>query len=174
MQVAQLEKEKSQTNERLRITAKHMDHLERAYRKEEQPLLGQDYLDQQAQDKETFKVIKRERLETSKLAHAQDLETKTRLLRMVEDHKTWKSVVEEKKKEAYKKKQEVARKKIDAEKEKRREQVMKAWEEEKGRREKEEEERRVKEEEEREREEGVTFSFHLCSSSFIFLHSSSC
>lgn len=163
MQVAQLEKEKFQTNERLRVTAKHMDHLERAYRKEEQSLLGQDYFNQQAQDKETFKLIKRERFETSKLAHTQDLETKTRLQRMVEDHKIWKGVVEEKKKEAYKKKQEAARKKIDVEKEKRREQVLKAWEEEKARREEEEEEKRIKEEEEREREEGVTFSFHLCS-----------
>jgi len=43
LQVEQLEKEKRDLNQRLRIVAKRVDHLERACRKEERPLLGQDY-----------------------------------------------------------------------------------------------------------------------------------
>ncbi|KAF5350149.1 hypothetical protein D9756_009177 [Leucocoprinus leucothites] len=153
MQVAQLEKEKTQMNERLRIIAKRIDHLERAYRKTERPLLSQDYLEQQTLDKQTHESVQRERIETSKLTHAQDLETKSRLKRMVGDYESWMSVVEEKKGEAFKKKQEAARRKIESEKAKRREAVLKAWEEERERKEKEEEERRKIEEEEREQEE---------------------
>jgi translation initiation factor 3 subunit A len=35
MQVAQLEKEKTEMNERLRVIAKRIDHVERAFHKEE-------------------------------------------------------------------------------------------------------------------------------------------
>jgi translation initiation factor 3 subunit A len=43
MQVAQLEKETKELNKRLRmhIIVKRVDHTERAYRKEERPLLAQ-------------------------------------------------------------------------------------------------------------------------------------
>jgi translation initiation factor 3 subunit A len=40
LQVAQLEKEKKEVAERLRIVAKRVDHIERANRKEERPLLA--------------------------------------------------------------------------------------------------------------------------------------
>ncbi|CAG8703742.1 18199_t:CDS:2, partial [Dentiscutata erythropus] len=43
LQVEWLEKKKHELNERLRATAKHMNHLEHAYHKEEIPLLEKDY-----------------------------------------------------------------------------------------------------------------------------------
>ncbi|CAG8452482.1 12541_t:CDS:2 [Ambispora gerdemannii] len=63
LQVEQLEKEKKELNERLRATAKRMDHLERAYRKEEIPLLEKDYERQRKADRAYHEAAQQERLE---------------------------------------------------------------------------------------------------------------
>ena len=42
-QVEQPEKEKKELNEKVLVLAKRLDHIERAYRKEERPLLTKDY-----------------------------------------------------------------------------------------------------------------------------------
>lgn len=172
MQVAQLEKEKREMNERLRITAKRIDHIERAYRKEERPLLAQDYEEQQQHDRQTFEEIQRQRIESSKKAHQEDIETKGRLKRMLPDFESWKQVLAERKGDAYRKRLEAAAKKIEQEKAKRKAAVLKAWEEEKAKREKEEAERKAKEEEERKLEEGVMVSpsiFVFSDAEFMFL-----
>ncbi|KAF8202095.1 hypothetical protein K438DRAFT_1965545 [Mycena galopus ATCC 62051] len=57
MQVAQLEKEKEELNKSLRIVAKRVDHIERANRKEERPLLALDY--EQVADRATFVALQR-------------------------------------------------------------------------------------------------------------------
>ena len=54
LQVEQLEKEKKERESRLRVIAKRIDHIERAYRQEERPLLAKDYELQQASDRATF------------------------------------------------------------------------------------------------------------------------
>lgn len=54
IQVAQLEKDKKELQERLRIGSKRIDHIERSYLKEERSLLDQDYEVQQKTDRETF------------------------------------------------------------------------------------------------------------------------
>ncbi|KAF9440497.1 hypothetical protein P691DRAFT_767682 [Macrolepiota fuliginosa MF-IS2] len=153
MQVAQLEKEKKEMNERLRIIAKRIDHIERAYRKDERPLLGQDYDEQQQYDRETFEMVQHERKESSKRVHQEDLEAKGRLKRMLPDFDTWKQVLAERKGDAYQRKLDAAVKKIEQEKVKRKAAVLKAWEEENARIEKEEAEAREREEEERREEE---------------------
>ncbi|KAF8874251.1 hypothetical protein CPB84DRAFT_1817913 [Gymnopilus junonius] len=152
IQVAQLEKEKKDLHEKLRITAKRIDHLERAYRKEERPLLTQDYLTQQKSDLETFQTIQHARIEASRQAHKEDLETKGRLGRMVGDYQKFRETVEKKKGAEFEKRREVARRKIEEEKEKRRVKVLKAREEERLRLEKEEEERVEREREEARKE----------------------
>ena len=73
LQVEQLEKEKKDHNERLRIAAKRIDHVERAYRKEERPLLAQDYADQQAADRVTFEALQKSRIENSLAAHTRGM-----------------------------------------------------------------------------------------------------
>ena len=88
LQVEQLEKEKKELNERLRIVAKRVDHIERAYRKEERPLLGRDYEEQQANDRSTFEALQKARIEGSRISHQQDIETKNRLTRMIDDYQS--------------------------------------------------------------------------------------
>ncbi|KAI0292946.1 hypothetical protein B0F90DRAFT_1767214 [Multifurca ochricompacta] len=62
LQVEQLEKEKKEREGRLRVTAKRIDHVERAYRQEERPLLAKDYELQQASDRATFEQIQKGRM----------------------------------------------------------------------------------------------------------------
>ncbi|KZS95110.1 hypothetical protein SISNIDRAFT_543045 [Sistotremastrum niveocremeum HHB9708] len=88
LQVEQLEKEKRETSERLRIISKRMDHLrlEGAYRKEERPILAEDHAHQQAEDLAVFQASARSRREAARLAHDADLEIKERLGRMMDDY----------------------------------------------------------------------------------------
>lgn len=165
MQVAQLEKEKKDMNQRLRIIAKRVDHVERAYRKEERPLLAQDYDQQQLNDRETFEITQKTRRETSKLSHKEDLETKIRLSRMTGDYEVRREVYIQKRGDEFAKKREVAQKKMEEEKAKKRRDFI-LREEERKQQELEEEEERREEEERMERLERGSFflSFFFCCS----------
>jgi translation initiation factor 3 subunit A len=154
LQVEQLEKEKRGLNEKMRIVSKRLDHVERAYRKEERPLLAKDYEIQQANDKAAHEAAQKARVETARLAHQQDLETKRRLLRVMDDYKAYHELIVSKRGEEYQKRQQLAQKKIEEEKAKRKAVIMKQHEEERLRREEAERIRREQEEEERRREEG--------------------
>ncbi|KAJ7243892.1 hypothetical protein B0H12DRAFT_1203682 [Mycena haematopus] len=154
MQVAQLEKEKKELNERLRIVAKRVDHIERAYRKEERPLLALDYEQQQAADRETFAAIQAARRDAARRAHEHDLETKKRLARMVPMYEARRAVVIAKRGEEYARKKDAAGRKIEEEKAKRRKAVVAKREEERRAVEeaKRKEQERIEEEQRREAE----------------------
>ena len=120
LQVEQLEKEKKDLNERLRIAAKRIDHVERAYRKEERPLLAQDYADQQAADRVTFEALQKSRIENSLAAHTQALASKKRLGRMQDEYKAHRTRLLAARSEEYERLKASAEKKLEGEKEKRR------------------------------------------------------
>ncbi|KIJ45509.1 hypothetical protein M422DRAFT_29646 [Sphaerobolus stellatus SS14] len=149
MQVDQIEKEKRERNEKVRVIAKRIDHLERAYRKEERPLLEQDYEGQQADDRAAYEVTVQTQLQASKEKFALDMATKKRVSRMMHDYEARRAAIMAKRDEEFKKRQAAAQKKIDEEKAKRRAEVLKEREEEM--RKLEEEERRIREAEEEER-----------------------
>lgn len=155
LQVKQLEKEKKELNERLRIVGKRVDHIERAYRKEERPLLGKDYEEQQANDRSTFEAVQKARIEGSRLSHKQDLETKQRMARMMSDYRSRRDVLAAKRGDEFTKRKDAATKKIEEEKTKRRNAVFKAREEEDRRLEAEERARQEEEEEEERLEAGT-------------------
>jgi translation initiation factor 3 subunit A len=154
IQVAQLEKEKKELNEKLRIIAKRVDHIERAYRKEERPLLARDYEQQQKNDRETFEALQRARKEAARVAHQEDMATKARLSRMLGDYESRREAIFAKKAADFAKRKEVAHKKIEEEKAKRRNAVLKAREEERLRLEAEQQREREKAEAARRKEEG--------------------
>ncbi|KDQ58076.1 hypothetical protein JAAARDRAFT_256306 [Jaapia argillacea MUCL 33604] len=155
LQVEQIEKEKRELNERLRIISKRVDHVERAFRKEERPLLAQDYESQQANDRATFDALQKARIEGAKITHEHNLETKQRLARMMEDYKARREVILAKRGEEFRKKQEKAQRKIAEEKAKRKAAVLKEREEERHRSEEEEKQRREEEEEKARKEAGL-------------------
>ncbi|KAI6127017.1 hypothetical protein F5141DRAFT_1193821 [Pisolithus sp. B1] len=152
LQVEQIEKEKRDMNERLRVVAKRVDHIERAYRKEERPLLAQDYAEQQAVDLATFEALQKARIENSLVAHTEALVAKKRLSRMLSDFSSYKSTIMAARQEQYQKKLAAAQAKIQEEKEKRISALMAEREAERRAREEEEAAARAAEEE-RQRQE---------------------
>lgn len=148
LQVEQIEKEKKELAERLRIVHRRMDHMERAYRREEINLLAQDYELQKADDAKYHRLARETLVKTSKEKHEADLIAKTRLARILPDYTSVRKVIEDKRREDLEERQRRAQEQIEIEKEKRRQEVTAEREE---RRQREEEELRQYEEEEEER-----------------------
>ncbi len=157
LQVEQLEKEKKELNEKMRVLSKRLDHVERAYRKEERPLLAKDYELQQANDRVVFETSQKARLEAHRQAHQQDVETKRRMARMLGDFTQMKAEISARRGEEFAKKKELAQKKMEEEKAKLRATVLKEREEERQRFEDEERIQREEEEEEARLEAGSWF-----------------
>lgn len=155
LQVEQLEKEKRERESRLRVIAKRIDHIERAYRQEERPLLAKDYELQQASDRATFEQIQKDRIDAARLTHKRDLETKKRLSRILPEFEARKAVILEKRSAEYERKKAAARTKIEEEKGKRRAVVLKAREDERLREEAAETALREAEELEQKKREGA-------------------
>ncbi|KAI0822134.1 hypothetical protein BC628DRAFT_1327849 [Trametes gibbosa] len=153
LQVEQLEKEKKELNERMRVLTKRLDHVERAYRKEERPLLAKDYERQQANDRAVFEETQKARIQSHRTAHEQDIDTKHRLTRMLSEYSKLKDSIHARKGAEFAKRQHDAQTKMEEEKAKRRAEVLKAREEERQRLEEEERIRREQEEEEARLEE---------------------
>ncbi|RIA95923.1 hypothetical protein C1645_756334 [Glomus cerebriforme] len=153
LQVAQIEKEKRELNERLRATAKRMDHIERAYRKEEIPLLEIDYERQMKADKAYHEAARKLQLEMAATRHIEDLKVKERLKRIFPDYQKYRKEIESKRSEEFEQRRRAAQAKIEEEKDKRRQLYRTKKEEERKRKEAEEEARRKAEEEELRRKE---------------------
>ncbi|KAF8527868.1 hypothetical protein BU17DRAFT_38847 [Hysterangium stoloniferum] len=146
MQVAHLEKEKRELNERLRIVSKRVDHLERAFRKEERPLLSEDYERQQADDREAYEATLKDTIVASKEKFTMDMVTKKRLSRILGDYKGHRELIMGRRQEELNVRKAAAQVKINEEKAKRRATILKTREAE--RKKKEEEERLAREAEE--------------------------
>ena len=155
MHVEQLEKDKRELAERMRVIGRWLDHVERAYRKEERPLLSKDYEAQQENDRLTFETLQKSRIESSKRQHQLNLETKSRLSRMLGDFEKTKNEILERRGQEYGEKQREASEKLREAKAKRTAAVRKTREEERLHKEAEEQKRREQEEEETRREAGT-------------------
>ena len=145
LQVEQLEKEKKELAERLRIVHRRMDHMERAYRREEIPLVKKDYERQKQEDAAYHKLARQTLLQTSREKHEADLLLKKRLARVLGDYHHVRGVIEGKRREEMEERKKNASEQIEIEKQKRRAEVAKEREAERAR---EEEERKQAEEEE--------------------------
>ena len=146
LQVEQIEKEKKELNDRLRTVQRRMDHIERAYRREERPLLAADYERQMAMDRDNHKLAHEARVAAARERHQTDLAMKATLASVMPDYDMLRAKVLDKRRAAFKERRAEADKLIEQEKEQRRAKIV---------REREEAVRRAKEEEElaRKREE---------------------
>ncbi|KAK9368946.1 hypothetical protein V1509DRAFT_621995 [Lipomyces kononenkoae] len=90
VQIEQTEKKNKDMSERLRVTAKRIDHLERAFRKVEIPLLEQDYEKQKETDRLLHTERRKAQLEASKAQFEERVLLKKRLSRMVTDYEEFK------------------------------------------------------------------------------------
>ncbi|KAJ9107564.1 hypothetical protein QFC21_001023 [Naganishia friedmannii] len=150
MQSQQIEKEQKTIAERTRIIAKRVDHIERALRKEEIPLIEADYEKQKSADREAHqKQIEAER-QAALEKHQHDLELKKRLGRMLADYQVVRNMVESKRADEFAAKRAAAEKKIAEEKAKLKKKVL--AERAAKRKQEQEERKRIEEEEKREAE----------------------
>ncbi|KAJ0108588.1 eukaryotic translation initiation factor 3 subunit a [Diaporthe amygdali] len=108
IKLAQLEREKNDVNEKLRITGKRIDHLERAFRKEEAKKLGEDYEKQRAQDVAAYEKTKQETLIEAKRKHAEAVELKHRVERLVPFYEKFKENLYERRRDEFDKKRREA------------------------------------------------------------------
>lgn len=104
IKLAQLEREKNDVNEKLRITGKRIDHLERAFRKEEAKKLGEDYEKQRAADLAAYEKTKQETLVESKRKHEESVELKHRVERLVPHYERFKENLYERRRDEFDKK----------------------------------------------------------------------
>ncbi|KAI8927701.1 hypothetical protein BC831DRAFT_451295 [Entophlyctis helioformis] len=134
LQVEQLEKERRELATKTKTIGKRIDHLERAFRKEEIPLLHQDYKDQQKYDREAFEAGRAARLEAVRAKHVADMALKARFARMVEDQQALRDDLQAKRDAEFKAIKKEAERKLAAAKEKRIKELRDKFEAEKRRR----------------------------------------
>jgi translation initiation factor 3 subunit A len=151
MKLAALEKEKNQLGEQLRIAGKRIDHLERAYRKEEVKHLKEDYERQMKEDEVAYEKAKAEELREAEQKHKEDVALKHRLSRLVPSYQQFVTDVKQNRRAEFEKRSRIAQKELEQKKVKRVQEIKEQRAKEK--REAEEAERQEREREEREREE---------------------
>ncbi|KAG0037533.1 eukaryotic translation initiation factor 3 subunit A [Podila clonocystis] len=116
IQIKQLEKEKSEMATRTKAIGKRLDHVERAMRLEERPLLAKDYERQQKADLVYYEAGIKAHREAAAAKHAAELLLKKRMAKILDDYKKIRSDMEEKRQEEFAQKREAARAKIEEEK----------------------------------------------------------
>ncbi|KAF2756335.1 hypothetical protein EJ05DRAFT_441206 [Pseudovirgaria hyperparasitica] len=107
-----LEKEKNQLGDQLRISGKRIDHLERAYRREEIKHLTKDYEAQMAADRQAYDEATELELKESKEKHTESVELKHRLERLVPQYKDFITTVREQRRAQFDKQKKAAEKEL--------------------------------------------------------------
>ena len=146
LHIEQLAKEKKDLAEKLRLVGKRVDHMERAYRKEERELLADDYERQKAQDKESHEALIKSSREDAIAKHKYEQDLKARLARMMPDYLVSRQAVASQHEKEFQESKTRAQNLIKEEKEKFRSQLLAKKKAEKAKR---EQERQRREEQER-------------------------
>ena len=155
MKLAQLEKEKNELSGKVRVIGKRIDHLERAFRREEIQHIPADYEAQKQRDLEIYETNKQETLKEAELKHTEAVALKHRLGRLVPHFTAFRKDVAEKRHEEFDRRRKAAERDFEAKKKQRVKEVQdrrrreKMEREEAQRRQQEEDERVRREEEER-------------------------
>ncbi|KAM0562174.1 hypothetical protein ACHAPJ_002619 [Fusarium lateritium] len=147
MKLAQLEREKNDVNERLRITGKRHDHLERAFRQEESKKLHEDYAKQIEEDRKIYETVKTQTLEDAEKKHKESVELKHRLSRLVPQYEEFRDSLHERRRDEFEKRRRDAERELEKQITQRKKEVRDRRLREK--REREEKERELREAEER-------------------------
>lgn len=108
IKLSQLEKEKSEKDSKIRITAKRIDHLERAFRREELKHIPEDYERQRQRDLEIYEKNKQETLTEAQRKHEEGLRLKGRLERLVSHYDVFKAELAERRHDEFEKRRRAA------------------------------------------------------------------
>jgi translation initiation factor 3 subunit A len=90
-----LEREKNELGDKVRTTSKRLDHLERAYRKEELKHLDEDYEKQRKEDYASWEATKNETIKSAQEKHKEDVALKHRLSRLVGPYEGFRKTITE-------------------------------------------------------------------------------
>lgn len=113
MKLAQLEREKNDVNEKLRVTGKRIDHLERALRKEESQKMGEDYAQQVQQDRAIYERLKVKTLKEAEEKHKESVELKHRLSRLVPLYEGFRRSLHERRRDEFEKRRKDAERELE-------------------------------------------------------------
>ncbi len=147
IKLQQLEREKNSIAEKLRATSKRIDHLERAFRKEEAKKLPEDYAKQRERDLAAYELVKKQTLKESKQKHKEDVELKHRLSRLMPFYEKYRANLHERRRDEFEKRRRDAERELEKQVAARRKEYREKKIREK--REREEKERALREAEER-------------------------
>jgi translation initiation factor 3 subunit A len=168
-QIEILERERAELAMKTKQLSKRLDHIERAYRKEEIPLWESDYLEQKKLDRGYYNALKVAQLETAATTHAEDLKLKQRLSRVIPMCEAYKENLRSAQTSVYLVKKAEAEALIYKAKIARLADFKKKKEQEEIKKQREEEERARREEEDRARREGIISVFDMNSALNIIL-----
>ncbi|KAK5627902.1 hypothetical protein RRF57_003617 [Xylaria bambusicola] len=113
MKLAQLEREKNDIKERLRITGKRIDHLERAFRKEEATKLPEDYAKQRDRDLAAYEQMRKETLREAEAKHKESVELKHRLSRLMPYYEPFRKSLHDRRRDEFEKRQRDAERELE-------------------------------------------------------------
>lgn len=147
IKLQQLEREKNSIAEKLRITGKRIDHLERAFRKEEAKKLPEDLAKQRERDLAAYELVKAQTLKEAELKHKENVELKHRLSRLMPFYEDFRANLHERRRDEFEKRRRDADRELEKQVAARRKEFRERKLREK--REREEKERALREAEER-------------------------
>ncbi|KAK3185464.1 eukaryotic translation initiation factor 3 subunit A [Lecanicillium sp. MT-2017a] len=113
MKLAQLEREKNDVNEKLRITGKRFDYLERAYRQEEGKKMADDYAKQVERDRAIYEKNTAKRLKDAEELHKANVELKHRLTRLVPVYESFRENLHERRRDEFEKRRRDAERELE-------------------------------------------------------------
>ena len=116
LKLAALEREKIELGERLRVTGKRNDHIERAFRREEINHLPADYDAQRERDRAEYEKTTAQTSEDSELKHKEDLALKHRLERLVPVYEEFRDKVRNQRHAEFEKRRKTAARELESKK----------------------------------------------------------
>ncbi|KAI3537295.1 eukaryotic translation initiation factor 3 subunit A [Colletotrichum abscissum] len=113
IKLEQLKREKNDVSEKLRIVWKRIDHLERAFRKEEAKKLPEDYKKQTEQDRATYEAVKAQTLKEAEIKHKESVELKHRLTRLMPEYESFRANLHERRRDEFEKRRRDAERELE-------------------------------------------------------------
>jgi len=147
LKIKALEKEKNDMNEKLRLTWRRIDHLERALRQEERKHLPEDAAKQRERDLNAYESYKAQTLQEAEEKHKDAVALKHRLSRLVPAYERFRDDVRQQRRTEFEQRRRTAERELQRQMDQRRREFRERKAREK--REQEEAERKRREEEER-------------------------